>query len=365
MSLEEGYRLFGRPAPSGVDYRGLAQIDYPVLPFQVFGLAYGLDLVVVAKHPQWTMHEFARVDTPAGPLWFAKEADAQGRQRVIADDARIHELLPEVDVPRYRQNFFIDDRSQGDHLDYQIRYTNSARQPVELRFRGRRPSEKDAPKKRNGNTMGHSRQSLLALLDISRMTHAPALSLNIGGRRYGTKRLFGIYSMAFVLEQTQGGLSRAAIVQKPQTGGFLVDRGAMLETWRIERRNSRAIAVHEGKITTLTYEFLETGDSLELAAVSVTQAGRSVPVFEMSLNPALPDLRRPFQGAAESRFMMRVNGEPPHGLGRIFVHWEGNGSRIEVWPQEPSWIKDRPMMSRIALLPGGLTSVVSDRIPAN
>ena len=54
----------GRPAT--VTYTGPARVGPPVVPLQVFGVYYDIDVVLVSRHPSWDMHEYARLNTGDG-----------------------------------------------------------------------------------------------------------------------------------------------------------------------------------------------------------------------------------------------------------------------------------------------------------
>ena len=77
----------GRAAP--VAYTGEPRVNMPVIPLQVFGYFYDVDIVLVSQHPDWDMHEYARIQTPEGPTWLAKDANNDGVQAVVVDAASL------------------------------------------------------------------------------------------------------------------------------------------------------------------------------------------------------------------------------------------------------------------------------------
>jgi len=90
-------RDFPGDVGSGVTYMGRAMASYPVLPVQVFGAAYDLDLVIVSRHPEWNMHEYARLKTPQGEVWIAKDArESTMSQSIVADLPDIDAWMPEI-----------------------------------------------------------------------------------------------------------------------------------------------------------------------------------------------------------------------------------------------------------------------------
>ncbi|MGB0641476.1 MAG: hypothetical protein ACPGTU_19235, partial [Myxococcota bacterium] len=49
--------------PSSAAYTTGPNVPFPILPLQGFGLQYAADIVYVSEHPDWDMHEYARLDT--------------------------------------------------------------------------------------------------------------------------------------------------------------------------------------------------------------------------------------------------------------------------------------------------------------
>ena len=66
-----------------VAYTSLPRVRFPVPPVQVFGLRYDLDIVAVSDHPDFVMHELARVVTDLGPTWIAKDSGTDREQCVV------------------------------------------------------------------------------------------------------------------------------------------------------------------------------------------------------------------------------------------------------------------------------------------
>ena len=163
--LDADQALAWRAAPpAAVPYRGPPRVGMPVLPLQVFGLSYDHDLVLVSDHPSWDMHEYARVDLPDGPLWLAKDARPTGVQGIVADVPDIERWAPEAAVPRQRGEVAVVDESEGDRVDVTLRYQNLDGELVAVQVQGRVKAR--PPGKRNGSTMGHSRQSAAVVSGI-------------------------------------------------------------------------------------------------------------------------------------------------------------------------------------------------------
>lgn len=347
------------PPAAAVTYTGPARVGMPVLPVQIFGLSYDLDVVLVSDHPAWDMHEYARVDLPEGPLWLAKDARPDGVQGIVADLPDIERWAPEAAVPRRRGPVQVEDRGVGDRVDLRIAYQNLDGEPVQVEVRGKVRSA--PPGKRNGSTMGHSRQSAAVVLDLERFGGAGRVRMTIGGQRARVKKLLGFYPMKFLLRQSQAGVMVASQRQAPAEGGFTLTRPGPqavdpatgqpgwptsgTEGWTLAASvepDGRASVVAErpGPLLTLRYHFVDGG----LVRAEAWQVGRAAPVTVLRLAPALPDLSRPFDGTAESRFSLAVNGQEGHGVGTLTARWQdGDTVALALRPTAPWWLADRPM----------------------
>ena len=364
-------RRLGWPAPArpaAVTYTGDPRTALPAAPPVLpFGVRYDLDIVLVTDHPDWHMHEYARIGAPDGQVtWLAKDARAATlNQSVVTDRADVATLLPELPLERRRTEFVINDRSDAEQIDLQLAYTNLDGEPVEIRYEG--PAPRSPQAKRNGSTMGHSRSQLLAVLDLSHRDQARRAEVVISGRRRRITRILGLVPFQMALSQTQGGLT---------TGRFRLDGdeagvtsvhampGEGVEasiSWRFTRDAHGVLLTDQGELRTLQYRFIESGDARELASVTVTQWDDPTPTFHMALDPALPDLRRPFSGRAESRYVMDVNGQPSHAVGRLAASWQEGHVRVELIPEAPWWTADRPMETVLRFDEDGADVVISIR----
>lgn len=362
----------------GVRYLGPRRVGHPVIPLQAFGLYYGLDLVVVSRHPRWDMHEYARIDTPEGPLWMAKDSDLDGVQTIVADVPDIETMVAEMPVPRVRGALQVEDRSAGREVDVSLAYTNVDGEPVTLEFRGRVPAR--PPSKRSGSTMGHSRQAAAVVLDIERQGLAGAVEMTIGGERQGVDRLLGLYPLKFVLLQDQAGLAVTSFRTEATPEGLRLTRPAGagetdpatgapgwptrgVEDWvrTGSPEDELQTLTHDTGLSRYQYTFLDGG----LAKVVVSQWSREGrDPLTLWLQPALPDLARPFEGVAESRFRADVNGQLGHGEGVIRAWWAGEDTvRVEIRPRSPWWFADRPMDGTIRFPEEGGTVVQIVRVP--
>ena len=117
--------------------------------------------------------------------------------------------------------------------------------------------------------------------------------------------------------------------------------------WDVSRRGDRVFAVQRTDVRELTYEYLIRHDSLELLRVAVTQYGRATPNTEISFSPALPDLRRPFSGRQQSRFVIDVGGQGNYAVGTAEAWWTDTGVKLKLVPEGPEWAVGRTMTTTI------------------
>ncbi|MFT4978323.1 MAG: hypothetical protein ACI8S6_004231 [Myxococcota bacterium] len=333
-----------------VDYTGPPRLGAPLPPLQLFGVYYSVDVVIVSDHPDWDMHEYARLDTPQGPVWMAKDSDNDYVQTISAELDDLDSWAAEVPVPRQQSPVTVSEEWNGRRLSFEIAYTNPAGEPVEVSVEGvvpRRP-----PSLRNGNTMGHSQQAVAAVLDLERFGHRAKAEISIDGQPYGVERMLGVYGMRFLLQQAQAGFAIADYSATPTDDGLAIVRpGGDVdwpthadEAWQQETLGALTLLRHDDGYLSRTYAFADGG----LAWVEINQHGRSTPVLRAQLSPALPDLTRPFAGEAESRFRFDVNGQIGHGTGTIRARWVTDDDLVvEIAPSAPAWLMTRPMVGTI------------------
>lgn len=145
-------------------------------------------------------------------------------------------------------------------------------------------------------------------------------------------------------------------VQPPARGPYLADfvtvhameSGNQVEMpWEVSRKGNRVYAVQHSDLRTLTYEYLVHYDALELVRISVNQYGRAVPTTQITFSPALPDLRRSFDGRQVSRYVIDVNGQESYAVGTAEAWWSETGVKLKVTPEAPKWTQQRPMTTSI------------------
>jgi hypothetical protein len=361
-ALTESQRASFTSAPARVVYTSDPRVPYPVLPLQAWGLQYSLDLVLVSDHPAWVMHEYARVDTPAGALWLAKDAGRNREQTITADLPEIASWSPEIPVRRVAGSLDVSANESDGMLDLAIDYTNPAGEPTSVRYRGALPTEPSKP--RNGNTMGHSRQSVAALLDLFLFRVGGKAEITIGGETRRLHRLAGLLPERYLLAQVQGGFAVADFEQSPREGGFRLVRPGRDVAW--PTRGDEAWSVdgaaisRTGGLTQLVYAF----PGGELAEMHVVQSGAGE-ILSAVLEPRLPDLRRRFEGQVTSRFAIDVGEVSGAGTGKLTARWTGpDRVEVEMVPEAPRWFADRPMKTTIRY-DGDRAQVTIDRVDAD
>lgn len=332
--------------PASVHYSGPPRVEFPVLPIQVFGVRYALDVVISTTNPDWDMHEYARVDLPSGPLWLAKDATAQKVQSIVAPIEDIAGWVPEVPVVRYNRPLEVVDHSAGNRVDLQFRYQNPRDQAVEVHAVGTLPT-RPSPH-RNGNTMGHSRDSVAVLLDLHLFGPLRQVDMSIDGVKQKIKRIFGLYPMKILLAQTQGGFAIADALLQGTPEGFRLQRPGSDAPWPTHSEESWAYtdgwARTNNPVSSTGYHYTQG----ELDRAEVWQAGQPVPVTGVVFQPSVPDLRRPFPGTVESSFVVDIAGQQAHGTGRLVSQWVSEDTvQVDMVPEAPAWFANRPIRTTL------------------
>ena len=367
LDYAERLAAFPGERPSGVCYHGEPLWDRPVVPLQVFGVHYDLDLVLRSKHPSWDMHEYARIPAPGEPggvLWLAKDARAGVlTQSIVADLPDIDAWIPEVGVERRAGPVEVTDRSTAEDLDLTIRYTNLDGDPTEVTYQGPIPTK--AERDRNSSTMGHSADQVAAVLDLSHRAFARRASITIGGVEQPLVRVLGLVPMKLVLAQTQGGFSAGAWSARADGDGVRTSRpNGVEELWAVTEGPGYVELTQRAPIRAVTYRFLRTrDDALELTSAWVRQFGVAADTVYVQFDPAIPDVRRAWDEVATGRFVIDVNGQPSHGVGAYEARWDGDAVALRLLPEAPRWLVDRPMEARVKVTAEG-ASVEVKRSPA-
>ena len=347
-STRERQKLLEAPGVTGVRYLGSPRGQAPVMPLQVFGVTYDLDLVVVDDHPQWDMHEYARVRTPAGPVWLCKDSRVGTlEQTIVADLDGLGAWLPEVPLRRFERAVDVRDRGDDDKIDVELAYENVDGEKVEVRFTG--PAPKGPPLWRNSSTMGHSRDHVLAALDIAGMSFARKASIRIGGEARRLYRVARVVPMAVALAQTQAGFSIGCWQQRSRDDGLQTDHAGVVQEWTVMREAGQQRLVQRHSARTLSFEFRERAGGAELSRATVEVFGATAPACEVQFVPPLPDLRRPFEGSHRGLYLLDVGGQPCHAKGEVVVRPTAEGAEVSLVPTAPRWTLDRPMASTVAV----------------
>lgn len=349
-----------------VNYKGAPLVGYPVLPMQVWAATYELDLILVSKNPDWNMHEYAKLETPEGDLWVMKDAEEGSLdQYIVADLPNIAAWLPELPVTRKSYPVKIVDKSTNKMLDMSFSYENIKGEKVEAWYKGVRP--KTPLKKKNGSTMGHSRNQLLVALDLPYRDFGKKAGISYDGKAYKMDKLLGLVPFQMALTQTQGGASSGTFEMSIQGEGILTtahpsEGKPTLQNWSVEKKGNKTIVTQKNDFRSLVYEF-EGTETLELKVAYVKQWNKENAGVRIEFSPALPDLRRPFEGEYSSNFVMDIAGENNNATGTFTASWKDGKAQLKVTPTAPWWVLDRPMLTTIEYQ-GGKALVGIEMLPA-
>lgn len=371
--------------PSGAAYVDLEQaphVPFPVLPIVAWGVAYELDLVIVDQDPTWDMHEYAKLKMPDGVHWLAKDARLGTLDQLLtADLPDVETFLPELPVWRRRQAIDVVDLSSDDRIDVALAYTNFDGKRTEAHFTGDPATTPQAD--RNGSTMGHSRNAVLAVLDLPWQQTGHA-DVTIDGKKWPLVQIAGLVPFALSLVQTQGGLATSAFTQRASEFGVGVDfalpGGVLAPTeWTVDRTFAASGDIvrlrQSTPFRTLDYAFVESvpatggGSTLELASVQVRQWGQTAPPCHIEFSPRIPDLRRSFSGTVRSRYVIDIGTGAGHATGWLESSWPdnspGGGPQVKLLPEAPWWTVDRPMITSVSYPGDGSASVSIVRVPTD
>lgn len=364
LTIEERQSILAQKGHK-VKYTGAPEVAFPILPVQVWAATYELDLILVSKNPDWNMHEYAKLETPNGDLWVMKDAEEGSLdQYIVADLPDINSWLPELPVVRKSYPVKVEDKSTEKMLDMSFSYENIKGEKVEAWYQGKRP--KTELKKKNGSTMGHSRNQLLVALNLPYRDFGKKASISYDGKSYKMDKLLGLVPFQMALTQTQGGISSGTYEMEIKGEGILTTAHPStgkptIQNWIVERKKSQTIVTQKNDFRSLVYEF-EGTETLELKAAYVMQWNKEKAGVYMTFSPALPDLRRPFDGVYTSSFIMDIAGQNNNATGTITVRWNNGKAELSVIPTKPWWVTDRPMLTQIEYK-GGKALVDIEMLP--
>jgi len=348
IKTEQRAQFEAKP-PHQVVYTAAPKVDFPVNPLQVWAATYELDIIIVSKHPQWNMHEYAKLETTDGDLWIMKDAEEGSLDQFItADLDSIHTWLPELPVARKSYPVEVEDRSAGKWLDFTFRYNNIKGQQIEATYKGKRPQT--PLKKRNGSTMGHSSNQLLVALDLPYRDFGKRATISYDSVSYKIDKLLGLVPFQMALTQTQGGASKGKYTLSSNNeelrSSHQTQATAVEQQWSVRKKDNKTYLEQSNDFRTTTYVF-EGTDTLLLSKAYVQQWNKTKQGVTFSFYPPLPDVRRPFEGKFTSSFVIDVAGQHNHAVGEATAYWEKEQFVLEINPTAPWWVTDRPMKTNI------------------
>ena len=344
-----------KEAPHDVNYTDTAYVDFPVAAVQAWAATYDLDIILVSQHPDWNMHEFARLATPQGPVWIMKDAkEGSLDQYVVADLDNIQAWLPELPVARKAYPVKVIDHSSAHQLQLSFEYENYFGEKIKATYKGKYP--KTALKKKNGSTMGHSKSQLLVGLDLPYRDFGKKAQISYDGIDYKMHKILGLVPFQMALKQTQGGLSSGQFSYEKIDGqahsSQIKTGGIIQQVWQSMVRKGGASIEQVNDFRKISYGFDSNGG---LASASVQQWNKTNKGVLVQFYPALPNLSRPFDGRFTSKFAMDIGGENQNAYGKATAYWEKGEAVLEITPLQPWWVVDRPMQTRISYQKGKAT----------
>ncbi|MGH1337392.1 MAG: hypothetical protein ACRBFS_14815 [Aureispira sp.] len=355
LHTKERAEILYRRDPHVVKYTAEPLVDFPVLPVQVWAATYELDLILVSKHPAWNMHEYAKLATPEGEVWIMKDAEEGSlNQFIVADISNIQSWLPELPVVRKQYPVKVRDNSTNKMLDLEFEYENIKGTVVKAKYQGKYP--KTALKKRNGSTMGHSRNQLLVALDLPYRDFGKKASITYDGQPYKMDKLLGLIPFQMALQQTQGGLSSGRYDLRKEKNGQVVSTHYNQDTpveqnWTYVKTPQETGIQQLNEFRSLHYKFKGTINQ-ELEVATVHQWDQQEEGTRITFAPPLPDIRRPFEGQYRSDFVIDMNGQQSNATGEVIVEWINGKASIIIQPAAPWWMVDRPMQTLITYTKG-------------
>ncbi len=336
--------------PHEVIYTGDAKVDFPIMPLQVWAASYELDIILVSKNPKWNMHEYAKLATLEGDLWIMKDAaEPSLDQFITADLDNIEAWLPELPVVRKSYPVEVTDNSTSKMLDLTFGYENIAGEKIKATYKGKYPTT--ALKKKNGSTMGHSRNQLLVGLDLPYRDFGKKATISYDGEAYKMEKLLGLVPFQMALKQTQGGASSGNFDITYQDNKYQTthhnNEVAIQQDWEIEQNTATTKISQKNDFRTIEYHYLGAGETLLLQSASVLQWNKKEKGVRIEFSPALPDLRRPFEGEYTSNFVLDIAGQNNNAIGTVTAKWQDGAAILLVNPAAPWWVTDRPMQTTI------------------
>lgn len=328
-----------------VNYTSAPLTTLPIIPFQVWGLTYDLDIILVSKNDRWNMHEFALVKLKDREIWLMKDAlEGPLDQFVVADIEDINNWLPELPIQRKSYPLKIKDHSDDKNIDLEFEYENHFGEKINASYQGKYPKTKQS--KRNGSTFGHSKNHLLVALDLPLRDFGKKARISYDNKFYKMDKLLGIVPFQMAVFQTQGGLSTAEYQIKSINNSFRFNYISGGENLFIKTVDKDLVQYEsEDEFRKLQYSFVNHC----FTGAVVQQKEKSSITTSFSVYPALPDLSRRFDGRYSSTFILEINGGNRNALGTIDCYWVEDILMVEVIPEKPWWVADRPMISKIKI----------------
>ena len=198
--------------------------------------------------------------------------------------------------------------------------------------------------------MGHSREQVLVALDVEAMSLGRA-EVRVDGAPVPPLKVLGLVPLTAALVQTQAGLVTGSWLSRRSPDGQVWTDHPLRSgvPWAVETVPGGRVLVQRGPLRVLRVHLTDVGDGRrELSALEVRDRHDDVPLCRVDFAPFLPDLRAPFEGRFEGRWVLDVHGQRGHAMGRVEAVGEGERAEVLVHPDSPRWVLDRPLRSRVS-----------------
>ena len=319
--------------------RGKRAVDVPVLPFLVWGLHFDEELVMeLADHPTWRMLEIVRVDLDGEQVWFSLDSHRCGRQWVAVNE-RSERVAAGFPAPTYLSDLAVERTEDEREIRYGAAWTMQSGERIEVDGLVRKPLKTTLL--RNGNSMNHSQETALAVIDLEQYRKAKVV-VRIDGQ---PQKVVGL-SRVMLVQVAAGLMEGDATFCAGEAGAVGMERSAGSPVEYLRSESDGGITLSARRPTGVeSWDFTEERGVQHLREVRVEQQGSEV--LRLRINPPLPDLRYPAKSESEHRMVASLNGIEGYmsAVVRVGPGAEKGTTAVAVDPDFPRWAAARPVRS--------------------
>lgn len=346
-------KSFQQKAAEDIKYKA-QRVSMPYMPFIMFGVKYKHDWVISPSHDRLDMIEIAEVQLPKNKTtWVVKESlQPHLNQVLLYSDDKLGTAFPEIPLQMQARKLDIMQNEDEKSIKLQTDYNGSFGQRVMIEATSKKKLKK--LKKRNGSTMGHSKEQVLAILDLPERTQAKVKKITIDDQHQKVNKILGLKNFSFLVRQTQAGISTSNYLfsrdSQQQLNFEYIDK-SINEEWTFDELKQDAVLKTENAFRKSEYHFTKEKEYWLLTHARVVDLLNNNDVlFEISFLSPLPDLRYQFDGKFRTSYVMNVNEQFGHATGQIELEWTNAAQiKLTLLPEEPKWTKDRPITNIIRI----------------